>query len=269
MGVLTQTTSTSGATPTPSGSGVALPTAQSTTSPNQVTGNFFSTGGNSFLFGFLGAFVGLLIFTLICGILVRRAGLRRHGLWGLGLTDIVDGESPDQAKLDVPKLWELNVAKADGHFVALEKDNKLESMMPVSAEIVGIKPEAPSPPKLRRETIPGFPSPPPTVNISMTQASILPLRNPEALHGLSLPTRRPAPAPVFAAVGQSYGAPAGDSEKISPDVPSRPQLQVTFIVTMPRKPDQQFHDGDEGTIDEYEFGMVNVDWDGDHNNDFS
>lgn len=134
--------------------------ATSTSSSSQSTGASFSSKGAEYFFGFLVTFVVLLSLFVCCGLSSRRRLQQRRGL----LNGWNQSDSGEWRQSEPPPIYEPRFAKGGS-------DNLWLSIQPLSASTVSSSLNRPltrprtTPPLIRR------PSP-----------------NPQAIHGLSLPT---------------------------------------------------------------------------------
>lgn len=190
-------------------------TASASESPTATDSGSMSKGANYF-FGFLITFVAILFVFIGCGIATRRRYQRRRGIiFNLDDLQAMPGLFGSRQQLigEKPIMWEP--------WVVNRKECSWSTMQPLSASRSN---------KPCRKPIP-------------RSAPIrLPSRNPNAIHGLSLPIWAPADSEV------EKEAPLTDES-----VPST--LQISLLISMPSQPSS-----DEPPFTEYQIGVARLPW---------
>ncbi|KAK0480696.1 hypothetical protein IW261DRAFT_1563376 [Armillaria novae-zelandiae] len=190
-------------------------TASASESPTATDSGSMSKGTNYF-FGFLITFVAILFVFIGCGIATRRRYQRRRGMiFNLDDLQAMPGLFGSRQQLigEKPIMWEP--------WAVNRNEYSWSTIQPLSAS----RSNKPSPKPIPRS------------------APIrLPSRNPNAIHGLSLPTWAPADSEVEKEV------PLTDES-----VPST--LQISLLISMPSRPSP-----DEPPLTEYQIGVASLPW---------
>jgi len=211
--------------------------ATSTSSSGGLSSTFSSKGAEYF-FGFLVTFVVLLSLFICCGLSTRRRlQAQRRGLldWDWDSDDVVQSEPP---------------ALFEPRFVTSGNDNWL-SIQPLSSQTVSS-----------------------SIDFTLTSPSLPPVRrpsrNPQAIHGLSLPTWTAAATQALSTsvgVGQKELKGHGAVEKHDTTT-----IQIAVLIAMPCRPRTGTRISDATEIDLeddrprlLEIGVACENWDSDSN----
>ncbi|KAJ4473135.1 hypothetical protein J3R30DRAFT_3514906 [Lentinula aciculospora] len=192
-------------------------TATSSSSSSDSTNAGIPSKGANYFFGFLITFIVLLSFFICCGFGTRRSLARRRALLSWGQWDSDSMIGGDDAS-DVPTLFEPRFMKNDN-------DTFWLSIQPLTAQKVTVPPSIN--PDNDSTPLPPLYSPPPVRR---------PSRNPNALHGLSLPTWLPATALTTSSSNNELDNSKRNGKGISRLTDSATVVQVAVVIAMPCRP---------------------------------
>ncbi|KAF5386511.1 hypothetical protein D9757_005873 [Collybiopsis confluens] len=199
--------------PSPSPSSSASSSASSSSQSSSSDGNSegFTSKGANYFFGFLVTFIVLLSIFICCGFSTRRR-LRRRALFEWGEWDSnSNSNSGSIPPTQTPTLFEPN-------FTKMTNDNSWILIQPLAAQQA----------KVSTDSIVNLPSLPLTL-VPPPPPTRRPSRNPQAIHGLSLPTW----SPPRVIVPNSDNKEKGTNNLLGTKANKTTLMQVAVIIAMP------------------------------------